>query len=359
MFLCSSLSGSSVVALHHLNARYRQGGGEFNSVHGPRRMFRGKIGEMLPTSDHCDGRRFFNPTGPMVQPLSAVPRMLLERRTPWPARIDEPTHRPPTLDDAAATVTFIGHSTFLIQTAAGGILTDPIYSQRAGPLNMFGPRRVRQPAVRFEHLPPVATVLLSHNHYDHCDLPTLRRLARRFDPLVVTPIGNGSLVRSAGIKRVEELDWWQSARLAAMSITLTPAHHFSARGLFDRHRSLWGGFVLGPPGARIFFAGDTAYAPFIAEIRQRVGPIDLALLPIGAYEPRWFMRSVHMNPEEAVQAHLDLAASRSIGMHFGTFRLTTEGIDTPLQALAQAREARGIPSSQFSTLGGGESLRVA
>jgi L-ascorbate metabolism protein UlaG (beta-lactamase superfamily) len=212
--------------------------------------------------------------------------------------------------------------------------------------------------VRFEDLPPVATVLLSHNHYDHCDLPTLRRLARRFDPLVVTPIGNSSLVRSAGIKRVEELDWWQSAKLPGVPITLTPAHHFSARGLFDRHRALWGGFMLDLPGVRIFFAGDTAYAPFFREIRQRLGAIDLALLPVGAYEPRWFMRSVHMNPAEAVEAHVDLGAVQSIGMHFGTFQLTTEGIDAPLQELQEAREARGIPRSQFSTLGSGESIRL-
>jgi len=313
---------------------------------------------MMPKSDHFDGDRFFNPTGPMVQPLSAVPRMLTERRAPWPARIDEPERRPPVLD-GAATVTFIGHSTFLIQTATGNILTDPMYSQRAGPLNVFGPRRVRQPAVRFEDLPRVTTVLLSHNHYDHCDLPTLRRLARRFDPLVVTPLGNGRLVRSAGITRVEELDWWQIARSSTVPITLTPAHHFSARGIFDRNRALWGGFLLGLPGAGIFFAGDTAYAPHFPEIRERLGPIDLALLPIGAYEPRWFMRSVHMDPAEAVQAHIDLAASQSIGMHFGTFQLTTEGIDAPLRALEEARPARGIPSSQFSTLGSGESVRVS
>ena len=154
-----------------------------------------------PRSDHFDGRRFVNPTGTAGQPFSAVPRMLLERRTPWPARIDEPPRRPPELDGASAVLTFIGHSTFLIQTAAGNILTDPMYSQRAGPLNLLGPRRVRQPAVRFDDLPSISMVLLSHNHYDHCDLPTLRRLARRFNPLVVTPLGNARLVRSAGVRR--------------------------------------------------------------------------------------------------------------------------------------------------------------
>jgi L-ascorbate metabolism protein UlaG (beta-lactamase superfamily) len=309
-------------------------------------------------SDHFDGRRFFNPTGAAGQPLSAVPRMLLTRRTPWPRRIDEPPQRPPALEGAAAIVTFIGHATFLIQTAAGNVLTDPMYSRQAGPLNVLGPRRVRQPAVPFEDLPPISTVLLSHNHYDHCDLRTLAMLAERSDPVVVTPLGNGALVRSTGISKVEELDWWQHATTSTLPITLTPAHHFSARTPLDRNRALWGGFLLAPEGARMFFAGDTAYSPLFEDVRQRLGPIDLALLPIGAYEPRWFMSAVHMNPAEAVQAHLDLETSESIGMHFGTFQLTSEGIDEPLRALDEARRAKNIPPSRFRTLGFGDSLRI-
>ncbi len=309
-------------------------------------------------SDHFDGRRFVNPAGAAAQPFSAVPKMLLEPRTPWPAYLEQPPQRPPGLDGAVAVVTFIGHSTFLIQTAAGNILTDPMYSRRAGPLNVLGPRRVREPAVRFDDLPAISTVLLSHNHYDHCDLRTLGMLAERFDPIVVTALGNGALVRSAGIRRVEELDWWHASNTSALSIVLTPAQHFSARTPLDRNRALWGGFILAPAGVRIFFAGDTAYAPFFRDVRQRFGPIDLALLPIGAYEPRWFMQAVHMNPAEAVQAHLDLEASASVGMHFGTFQLTTEGIDEPLRALEEARRARDIPPSRFRTLGFGESLRL-
>ena len=312
----------------------------------------------LQKSDHFDGRRFVNPTGVAAQPFSAVPRMLLEPRTRWPGRVDEPPRRPPGLDGASAVLTFIGHATFLIQTAAGSILTDPMYSNRAGPLHVFGPRRVRQPAVRFDDLPPISTVLLSHNHYDHCDLRTLGKLAGRFDPVVVTPFGNGTLVRSTGIRRIEELDWWQEAETSALPITLTPAQHFSARNPLDRNRALWGGFMLTVGSARIFFAGDTAYAPFFSDVRQRLGPIDLALLPIGAYEPRWFMQAVHMNPAEAVEAHLDLEASESVGMHFGTFQLTTEGIDEPLRALEEARRARNVPPSRFRTLGFGESMRL-
>ena len=284
--------------------------------------------------------------------------MLLERRTPWPSHVDTPPQRPSALDDADAVVTFIGHATILIQTAAGNILTDPMYSQRAGPFNVMGPRRVRQPAVRFDDLPPISIVLLSHNHYDHCDLRTLRMLAERFDSLVVTPLGNAALVRSSGIRWVEELDWWENAKTTALPIALTPAHHFSARGPFDRNRALWGGFSLVAGASRIFFAGDSAYAPFFRDIRQRLGPIDLAFLPIGAYEPRWFMQAVHMNPAEAVQAHLDLGAPESIAIHFGTFQLTTEGFDEPLRALEDACRAKNIPPSRFRTLGFGESLRL-
>ncbi len=245
-----------------------------------------------------------------------------------------------------------------MQTAAGNILTDPMYSQRDGPFGVLGPRRVRQPGVRFADLPPIAMVLLSHNHYDHCDLRTLRMLAKRDNPLVVTPLGNLPLVRSAGIRRVEEHDWWQPATTSPLPITLTPARHFSARTPFDRNRALWAGFTIEVGSARLFFAGDSAYAPLFRDIRRRLGPIDLALLPIGAYEPRWFMQAVHMNPAEAVQAHLDLEAAESIGMHFGTFQLTSEGIDEPLRALEEACRARSVAPSAFRALGFGESMRL-
>jgi L-ascorbate metabolism protein UlaG (beta-lactamase superfamily) len=313
---------------------------------------------LYPRSDHCDGRRFFNAGGPTLQPFTAVPRLLLERRRPWPAPRDLAAARPLPRGDASAIVTFVGHSTFLIETAAANVLTDPMYSTQAGPWNVFGPRRVRRPAVALEDLPRISAILLSHNHYDHCDVPTLRALARRGDPLVVTPLGNAPLVRWSGIRRVEELDWWEHARSTPLPVALTPAHHFSARTPFDRNRALWGGFVVAAGSRRIYFAGDTAYAAFFPEIARRLGPIDLALLPVGAYEPRWFMRGAHMNPAEAVQAHLELGAAASVGMHFGTFRLTTEGIDDPLRDLEEALRQRGVPESRFRTLAFGESLML-
>jgi L-ascorbate metabolism protein UlaG (beta-lactamase superfamily) len=309
-------------------------------------------------NDNFDGQRFVNPTGTAGQPFTEVPRMLREPRSSWPRRIAVAAQTPPPLGDAAAAVTFVGHSTFLIQTPAGNLLTDPMFSNRAGPFGWVGPRRVRQPAIRFDDLPPIGTVLLSHNHYDHCDLPTLRKLARRFDPTVVTPLGNARLVRSAGIKRVEELDWWGETMPGAFSIALTPAQHFSARTPFDRNRALWAGFVVRFGERRIYFAGDTAYAGFFRDIRQRLGPFDLALLPVGAYEPRWFMSVVHMNPAEAVQAHIDLGSPETIGMHFGTFRLAAEGIDEPIRDLHEARQANGIAASRFRVLEFGGSMRI-
>ncbi len=309
-------------------------------------------------SDHFDGRHFFNPTGPQLQPFSAVPRMLLSRRTPWPKRVNPVVVQPPAPDPTGIVLTFVGHATFLIQTGAGNLLTDPVWAERAGPWGIVGPQRVRPPAIGLKDLPPIAVILLSHNHYDHCDLKTLGTLARRFEPLVIAPLGNARRLRSVGLRRIEELDWWQRATTTPNPVTLTPAHHFSARGPFDRNRALWGGFMISVMGRHIYFAGDTAYAPIFREIRDRLGAPDLSLLPIGAYEPRWFMRSVHMDPAEAVQAHLDLQSAQSIGMHFGTFQLTTEGIDEPLRGLEESCRARKLPAPVFRTMGFGESVRL-
>jgi L-ascorbate metabolism protein UlaG (beta-lactamase superfamily) len=307
---------------------------------------------------HFDGERFFNPTRANGQPIRAVPRMLAQSRAPWPARLPVDARTPQPLDRASAVLTFVGHATFLIQTPFGNVLTDPMYSDRASPVSFAGPKRVRGPAVKFDDLPQVSVVLLSHNHYDHCDAPTLRALEARWRPLVVTPLGNGRLLRSLGIRRIEELDWWQDATTSPVHITLTPAQHFSARTPFDRNRALWGGFVVKSNDRRIFFAGDTGYAPHFRDVNARCGRIDLALLPIGAYEPRWFMRDIHMNPAEAVEAHRDLGAARSIGMHFGTFQLTLEGIDDPIRALDEARRASGLAPEAFRAPDFGESFVV-
>jgi L-ascorbate metabolism protein UlaG (beta-lactamase superfamily) len=311
---------------------------------------------MSSPTDHFDGRRFFNPSGANGQPFRMVPRLLLTPRTRWPSEIPVVPRRPPDRGPDEVVVTFVGHATFLIQAAAANVLIDPVYYRRAGPLPFAGPRRVRAPGVRFDDLPPISLVLLSHNHYDHCDLGTLRLLERRFHPPIVTPLGNGRLLRSAGIRQVEEIDWWETASGGPLPITLTPAQHFSARHPFDRNRALWGGFLLEAGRRRILFAGDTGYGPHFRKIAARLGPVDLALLPIGAYEPRWFMKDIHMNPAEAVQAHLDLAARQSLAMHFGTFQLTPEGIDEPALALADGLREGGVPAERFRAMEVGESV---
>ena len=284
--------------------------------------------------------------------------MLLTRRTRWPSTIPVEPRRPANIGPDDVAVTFVGHATFLVQVGATSLLTDPVWAGRASPVSFAGPRRVRAPGVRFDDLPPISLVLLSHNHYDHCDLGTLRALGRRFQPRLVAPIGNGRLLRSAGIREVEELDWWQRASTAPLPVTLTPAQHFSARGPFDRNRALWGGFLIEARGRRILCAGDSGYGPHFREIAARLSPIDLALLPIGAYEPRWFMKDIHMNPAEAVQAHLDLGARRSLAMHYGTFQLTPEGVDEPVRELTKALQERGVPMEQFRPAEAGESIAV-
>jgi L-ascorbate metabolism protein UlaG (beta-lactamase superfamily) len=313
----------------------------------------------MPTpSDHFDGRRYFNPSGANGQPFWKLPRLLATPKTRWPSEVQVQPRRPPILGEPEIVVTFVGHSTFLIQTAGINVLIDPVYADRASPLSFAGPRRARLPGVRFDDLPPTSLVLLSHNHYDHCDLGTLRRLEQRFHPMAVTPPGNGRLLRAAGFSKIEELDWWQTSRAAPLRVTVTPAQHFSARTLFDRNRALWGGFLIETGGRRVYHTGDSGYGPHFREISARLGPIDLALIPIGAYEPRWFMRDIHMNPAEAVQAHLDLGARQSVAMHFGTFQLTPEGIDQPVRDLANALREQGVPAEEFRTIEVGESVQV-
>jgi L-ascorbate metabolism protein UlaG (beta-lactamase superfamily) len=291
---------------------------------------------------------FSNRSGRNAQPLKELPKLIATPRARWPRHVDVTPQLPPEpRDDRDVVVTFIGHSTFLIRSAQATILTDPMFSKRASPVPFAGPKRVHAPGVRLEDLPRIDVVLISHNHYDHCDLPSLRYLAERFQPLVVTPSRNRELVEKAGITRVEQLGWWQCARKSPVPVTVAPAQHFSARTPFDRNRALWGSFVFELAGRRIYFAGDTGYSEHFRVIRARAGRMDLALLPIGAYEPRWFMQDVHMNPAEAVQAHLDLESKHSIAMHFGTFQLTPEAIDAPPAELRRALHERGVDETTF------------
>ena len=216
------------------------------------------------------------------------------------------------------------------------------------------PKRVRAPGVAFEDIPRVDVILLSHNHYDHLDVATLRRLRQSFAPTVLAAAGDARVLGPLGFKSMRELDWWDEIQFNALKITFVPAQHFSARGLFDQRKSLWGGYMIENRGRRLYFAGDTGYSTHFSDIRIRLGTPDIALLGIGSYEPRWFMKPIHMNPAEAVRAHQDLGSKQSIGMHFGTFQLTTEAIDQPQADLKLALSESGIPENQFITLQEGE-----
>ncbi len=315
----------------------------------------------MQQSDHFDGRRFFNPESAYRRTrLWHMLRWLATRRKQrWPRWVEDepPPAHPESVAPGELALTFVNHSTFLLQTDGLNVLTDPVWSERVSPVRWAGPRRVRAPGLAFERLPEVHLVMVSHSHYDHMDLATLRRLERHFRPLFLTGLGNGRLLRSQGLRRVEELDWWQRFDTGAgVEVTMTPARHFSRRGLFDTNRSLWGGFLLQDGRRTVYFAGDSAYGPHFAEIGRRTGGVDVSLLPIGAYEPRWFMRSNHVNPDEAVRVHLDVGSRQSVAMHFGTFQLTDEPIDEPVRALAEALARHGVPEQHFRVPRFGETM---
>jgi L-ascorbate metabolism protein UlaG (beta-lactamase superfamily) len=290
-------------------------------------MTRPSIGH--PGSDHFDGGRFHNVPNRRQHGLREFLRWILNRQQgPWRDWTDDAAGPPPParVSGERLRVTFVNHATLLVQMDDLNILTDPIWSDRCSPVSFLGPRRRRPSGIRFEDLPPVDVVAISHNHYDHLDLPTLRRLASAGRPLFVTPLGNGALLRSHGLENVVELDWWEHLTVGSRrTVTAVPAQHFSGRGLFDRDRQLWGGFVFTTAAGSVYFAGDTGFGPHFAEVRKRLGAPRAALLPIGAFRPQWFMSPVHISPEEAIAAHDQLGARTSIAMHFGTFPLGDDG----------------------------------
>lgn len=318
----------------------------------------------FPISDHCDGRRFFNPRRHEDRTWFDVLRWKRAAQpAPWPAQPPHTrVHPSPLAADSRLAATWIGHATFLLQTSAGTVLTDPVFSDRVGPLNRLGPIRVRPPAIALDDLPAIDVVLLSHDHYDHCDHASLKKLWRRHAPLAVTPLGNAPLLRAAGFSpdRIIALDWWRShAAPSGLHVTVTPARHWSNRLSGPRNGRLWGGFFLKTPAASVFFAGDTAYDDeMFGHVRQNLGAPDLALLPIGAYLPRWFMKEQHCDPSEAVQIHRDLGASVSIGMHWGTFPLTDDGFEDPPRELASALAAAGLPPAAFIAPTPGSAFRL-
>jgi N-acyl-phosphatidylethanolamine-hydrolysing phospholipase D len=289
---------------------------------------------------------------PADPPRSAFARVAAAIATPR-AAIDE------------LRVTWVGHSTVLVQLGALNILTDPVWARRVGPLGLFGPRRWVPPGIELAALPPLDLVLLSHNHYDHYDRRAIRALAKRHQSSWCTPLGVAAPTRALGARDVVELDWWQaSAVREGVTVTAVPAQHFSGRGLRDRNRSLWCGFVVRTDRHALFFAGDSALHPEFGRIADALGPFDAVLLPIGAYEPRWFMRAVHMNADEAVEAYramvaaqqADAAAPVCVPMHWGTFKLTDEPMDEPPRRARAAWDAAGLPPDRLWLLRHGETF---
>jgi L-ascorbate metabolism protein UlaG (beta-lactamase superfamily) len=322
-----------------------------------------------PVSDHFDGERFFNPVRSPLRNRGELLRWQIDRRwgstrARWPAWAPSPyADRPPArVDGEGLRISYVGHASFLLQTAGLNILLDPVWSKRASPFGFIGPKRVNDPGIAFADLPPIDAVLVSHGHYDHLDIATLSRLAAVHRPRVITPLGNDAIMRNRNPAiGAEAYDWHDRIEIGdRLAVTLVPTQHWSARNLSDRNMSLWASFIIEAPGGRVYWVADSGYGDgrnFHA-VRERHGPLRLAILPIGAYEPRWFMKSHHMNPAESVQAFLDCGAALALAHHYGTFQLTDEAFDAPIMVLDAALQSAGIAVERFRALRPGQVLEL-
>ena len=305
-----------------------------------------------PPSDHFDGTRFFNPGQPATdRSLAEILRWRRGSRPAiWPQSVPVTATVPEARVDGVR-ITMVGHATLLIQAAGLNMLTDPVWSGRASPLRFAGPKRVTAPGIAFDALPPIHVVLLSHNHYDHLDLATLKQIEAAHRPLFVMPLVNDAIVlKAVPGARIVTGDWGDAVDLGqGIEAHLVPANHWSSRGVRDRRMALWCGYVIKTAFGMVWFAGDTGYGDgaIFRDLRARHGEPDISLIPIGAYEPRWFMAAQHVNPEEAVRIMLDTGTKRAIGIHWGTFQLTDEGREEPLVALEAALAEAGIDTAAF------------
>lgn len=303
---------------------------------------------------HFDGKRFYNPGGRQARGLKDVLRWKRTSRAERsPKFVDDVIESVPphSVDAGRVRATLVNHSTVLLQQHGLNVLTDPIWSERASPVKWLGPRRHRKPGVRIEDLPCLDVVLISHNHYDHLDMPTLRRLKSMQSPVFIAPLGVADFLRHKGIERVHEVDWGDAVAVKDATVHCVPALHFSARGISDRNKTLWCGYVIESQDRIVYFSADTAFGDHFSQIREGFGSPDVTFLPIGAYAPRWFMSPVHMAPEDAVRAHEILGSKVSVAIHHGTFQLGDDAVDTPAELLAQTGRPDG-----FVLLKNGESI---
>ncbi len=304
-----------------------------------------------PVSDHFDGERFLTPVPFDIGTLDLIRYWRESTPGVWTRDLGlPPGPRPrPGAEAGELRITYVNHATVLIQADGVNLLTDPIWSERASPVAWAGPQRYRPPAIVFDELPRIDAVLLSHNHYDHFDLPTLDRLNVAHAPTFIVPPGDGARLRERGYAKVVELDWWQPWRMAnGCAIHAVPSRHWSSRGIpGDRNRSLWLAFVIATEAGPLYFAGDTGHGPHFAAARERFGAMRAALLPIGAYLPRWLTDYQHLDPAQAVQAHIDLGSAQSYGIHYGTFELADDGQTQPVRDLAAAVAAKALPAGTF------------
>jgi len=317
-----------------------------------------------PVTDHFDGQRFYNPGEPVTD-RSVHEVLRWQRASPknaWPTKIDVQQIVPASRVDEL-TVTMIGHATVLIQIAGLNLLTDPVWSDRASPFHLVGPKRVAVPGIALTDLPPIDVILLSHNHFDHFDVQTLRKLKAGHSPLFVTPLGNDVLIRRyLPDARIETGDWGDFVSIGKNTeIHIVPANHWSGRSLHDRRMALWSGFMVRTAGRLIYFAGDTGYGTgrIFRNMRRQFGSPDLAILPCGAYDPRWFMATQHVDPEEAIQIMCDLDADKVLGMHWGVFKLTDEAWNDPAIRLSKELEARKNNSTRFQPMLPGQVAHIS
>ena len=302
-----------------------------------------------PVTDHFNGKFFFYPDHQSAKGFSSLLKWFATRKQgPW----SKTEHRftassPPSRITDHLRITFVNHSTFLIQFGGINVLTDPVWSERVSPFSWIGPARMRPPGIMWEDLPPIHLVLLSHNHYDHLDIGTIRRLNQQHKPLFVAPLGVKAFLSQLQVSDCIEFDWWEGKEVFAdVNITCLPALHFSGRGMFDRDRTLWAGFFLRTKFGNIYFAGDTGYnSTLFKTIGERCSPIDVSLIPIGAYKPEWFMSPIHCSPDEAVQIHCDVKSRTSIASHFGSFPLADDSQVDPVEDLSMALTKMNIKGS--------------